>query len=211
MAVYVSIGGKIALLKCMAAKLIIKKYRFSGEHINICMKLQEIREKLGYTNLTKKDCKQAVREWLVGKSADYPIALTLTLKQTLTEQTPFAIRKRSLTKKDAVKLAERFTQKLNREVFGRRGADKKDKSLKYVCVLEGERSNKNLHLHFAIGGLPKSIKLNQFPAIVVAAKSNVEHIDTQHDVQIADSGWMNYILKEVSYKHTDSVLWELFK
>jgi hypothetical protein len=98
---------------------------------------------------------------------------------------------------------------LNREVFGKRGADKFGHSLKYLPVVEGERSNKNLHLHFAIGGLPSYVKFNQFDRLVTNAKLNVENIDTEHKVKLADSGWIEYITKEVGTKDTDNVLWTL--
>lgn len=173
------------------------------------MKLQEIRKRTGYSPQTQNNLKQATRNWLCGMYAQYPIALTLTLKQTITEQTPVGVRKRALTSHDAERLADRFKMKLNRGVFGKRRADKQGMSLKYVCVLEGVRSGKKLHLHIAIGGLPKGVKYNQLPKIVSAAKSQVQNIDEQHDIQIADSGWFEYITKEITTKDTDNILWQL--
>ena len=76
-------------------------------------------------------------------------------------------------------------------------------------VVEGERSCKNLHLHFAIGGLPNYIKFNKFDALVKIAKLQVEHIDAEHKVDICDSGWLEYLTKELGTKDTDNVLWTL--
>jgi hypothetical protein len=94
-------------------------------------------------------------------------------------------------------------------VFGKRAAEKHGKTLKYIVVLEGERSKKNLHLHFSIGGLPPTIRFNQFDGLVKEAKSHVEHVDEQHKTDLADSGWMEYICKELGRKDTDNVLWSI--
>ena len=173
------------------------------------MKLQEIRTRTAYNPLAVPTQKAAIRTWLRGMSKDFPLALTLTLKQTIVETTDRGTYKRKLTRIDCERIAKRFTQKLNREVFGKRGADKFGHSLKYLPIVEGERSNKNLHLHFAIGGLPSHVKFNQFDRLVINAKLNVENIDAEHMVDTADSGWIEYITKEVGTKDTDNVLWTL--
>ncbi len=173
------------------------------------MKLQEIRTRTAYNPLAVPTQKAAIRTWLRGMSKNFPLALTLTLKQTIVETTNRGTYKRKLTRIDCELIAKRFTQKLNREVFGKRGADKFGHSLKYLPIVEGERSNKNLHLHFAIGGLPSHVKFNQFDRLVINAKLNVEHIDAEHMVDTADSGWIEYITKEVGTKDTDNVLWTL--
>jgi hypothetical protein len=174
------------------------------------MKLQEIRTRTAYNPNALPTQKAAVRTWLSGMSKELPLALTLTLKQTIIETTDRGTYKRKITRIDCERIAKRFTQKLNRQVFGKRGADKFGKSLRYLPVVEGERSSKNLHLHFAIGGLPSHVKLNEFDALVTNAKLNVEYIDAEHKVDIADSGWLEYITKEVGTKDTDNILWTLF-
>jgi hypothetical protein len=78
-------------------------------------------------------------------------------------------------------------------------------------VVEGERSNKHLHLHFAIGGLPSHVKFNQFDTLVKQCKDyKLSTLIAQHKVDITDSGWIDYITKEVGTKDTDNVLWTLF-
>ena len=173
------------------------------------MKINEIRQRTAYNPLTSPTQKAATRTWLSGMSKDFPLALTLTLKQTIVETTDRGTYKRKLTRIDCERIAKRFTQKLNREVFGKYAAEKCGKSLKYLPVVEGERSNKNLHLHFAIGGWPSHIMLNQFDRLVTNAKINVEHIDAEHKVDVTDSGWIEYITKELGTKDTDNVLWTL--
>ena len=173
------------------------------------MKLADIRIRTAYNPNALPTQKAATRTWLSGMSNEFPLALTLTLKQTVVETTVNGTYKRKLTRIDCERIAKRFTQKLNREVFGKRMADKFGHTLKYLPIVEGERSGKNLHLHFAIGNLPKHVKFNQFNALVSNAKLHVENIDAEHKVDIADSGWLEYITKEVGTKDTDNVLWTL--
>jgi hypothetical protein len=173
------------------------------------MKIADIRIRTAYDPHAIPTQKAALRTWLGSLSAQFPLALTLTLKQTIVEKTVNGTYRRQITRRDCDLIAKRFTQKLNREVFGKKCADKYGLKLNYLPVVEGERSGKNLHLHFAIGGLPNHIKFNQFDALVKKAKSHVDSIDSQHKVDIADSGWLEYITKEVGAKDTDNVLWSL--
>jgi hypothetical protein len=174
------------------------------------MKLQEIRSRTAYDPNALPTQKAAVRVWLGGMSKEFPLSLTLTLKQTIVEKNDRGVYIRTLKRDDCERIAKRFIQKLNRQVFGKYAADKCGKSLKYLPIVEGERSNKHLHLHFAIGGLPSHVKFNQFDTLVTNAKLQVENIDSEHKVDVTDSGWISYITKEVGTKDTDNVLWTLF-
>jgi hypothetical protein len=173
------------------------------------MKLSDIRERVGYDPAQPQSVKDATRAMLCGRSAQYPYALTLTLKQTLAISTAVGVADRTLRRDDCVRIAKRFQQKLNRQVFGKRAAEMHGKSLRYLVVLEGERSNKHLHLHLAIGGMPRYVKPSLVPAYVSAAKQLVTEIDTQYKLDIADSGWLEYMSKEATRNNCDNVLWEL--
>ena len=174
------------------------------------MKLQDIRARIAYDPNAPPTQKAAVRAWLGAMSRDFPLSLNLTLKQIIVVKNNRGEYRRALKREDCERVTKRFIQKLNRQVFGKYAADKCGKSLKYIPIVEGERSNKHLHLHFAIGGLPSHVKFNQFDKLVTNAKLHVEHIDVQHTVDITDSGWIEYITKEVGTKDTDNVLWTLF-
>ena len=76
-------------------------------------------------------------------------------------------------------------------------------------VIEGERTGKNLHLHIAIGNVPDYVKWSDLDKLVRNAKLRVEELDEQHKVDIVDSGWMEYLTKELGMKDTDNVLWDL--
>ena len=40
-------------------------------------------------------------------------------------------------------------------------------------------------------------------------KFSIKELDEQHKVDITDSGWMEYITKELGMNDTDNVLWDL--
>ena len=174
------------------------------------MKLEEIRRRTAYNPNALPTVKAATRTWVCSMANEFPLALTLTLKQTIVEETPKGTVRRAITKQDCERITQRFQQKLNFAIFGN-AAKRHGKTLKYLPVVEGERSGKHLHLHFAIGNLPKHVRFNQFDALVCEAKKYVEHVDEQHKVDIADSGWLEYITKETATKHSDNVLWQLIK
>jgi hypothetical protein len=174
------------------------------------MKLREIRKRTAYDPNASPTVKTATRTWIQTMANDFPLALTLTLKKSIVEKTPRGTVQRAITKQDCERITQRFQQKLNRAVFGH-AAERHGKTLKYLPVVEGERSEKNLHLHFAIGGLPSHVRFNQFNALVCEAKKHVQHVDEQHKVDLADSGWLEYITKETAAKHCDNVLWQLVK
>ena len=186
-----------------------KKSPFLWFSINTVMKLSDIRQRVGYDAKQPPSVKDATRAMLCSRSAQYPYALTLTLKQTLAISTAAGVTGRALRREDCIRIAKRFQQKLNRQVFGKRAAEVHGKGLRYLVVLEGERSNKHLHLHLAIGGMPRHVKPNLVPACVSAAKQLVAEIDTQYKLDIADSGWLEYMSKEATRNDTDNVLWEL--
>jgi len=173
------------------------------------MKLSEIRQRVGYDAKQPPSVKDATRSMLCSRSAQYPYALTLTLKQTVRTTNSLGSSARTLKREDCVRIAKRFQQKLNRQVFGKRAAEVHGKGLRYLVVLEGERSNKHLHLHLAIGGMPRHVKPNLVPAYVSAAKQLVAELDTQYKLDIADSGWLEYMSKEATRNDADNVLWEL--
>ena len=170
--------------------------------------LAEIRKITAYNPSALPTQKDATRNWLRGMSNDYPIALTLTLKQSWIEKRNSGVVICRLNREHCDNLAKRFTQKLNRAVFGH-SAHRHNKKLNYIIVVEGERSNNNLHLHLAIGNLPSHVKYSQLDQLVTEAKLHMDGIDKQHDIKAADSGWVEYITKEVGRNDTDNVLWQL--
>lgn len=177
--------------------------------LNKNMNLEQIRQKTAYIPNSLPDLKTQTRDWLRGIHKEFPIALTLTLKQSYAIKNNHGIYYKKIDEEDCHRIAKNFTYKLNQQVFGSRGAKKYKKALKYLIAVEGMRSNKHLHLHMAIGHWPEHIKWNQIKALVDNAKIRVCEINEQSDLSIADSGWNEYIVKELSKSNTDSILWDL--
>ena len=172
------------------------------------MNLELIRQKIAFSPNALPTQKQATRTWLNSLHKQYPVALTLTLKQFNLVKNANGAYIQKLDKDEVCRVARHFTQKLNQQVFGN-SAKRYGKTLKYLVVVEGERTGKNLHLHLAIGDLPSHIKFNQIDEFVKNAKLRVAELDEQHRVDVVDSGWMQYITKELGNKDTDNVLWDL--
>lgn len=172
------------------------------------MNLAQIRQKTAFSPNALPTQKVATRDWLRGIHKDYPLALTLTLKQVIEVKNNNGIYYKKIDKDECRQIAKRFTQKLNQQIFGN-SAKRYGKGLIYLIVVEGERSCKNLHLHMAIGQIPEHIKLNAIDGLVKNAKAKVEGIDEQYKVDIVDSGWMEYLTKELGKTDTDNILWDL--
>ncbi len=172
------------------------------------MNLAQIRQKTAYCATAMPTQKQATRTWLNGLHKQYPLALTLTLKQTNLVKNNNGVYIQKLNINEIRRIAKHFTQKLNQQVFGS-SAKRYGKGLKYLVVVEGERTGKNLHLHMAIGDLPSHVKWNEVDGLVRKAKLRIAELDEQHKVDIVDSGWMEYLTKELGMKDTDNILWDL--
>ena len=59
----------------------------------------------------------------------------------------------------------------------------------------------------SLGNFPKDFKLNTLPMLIERAASQCYEVDSQHRETICDSGWIEYITKEVGKKDTDKILW----
>ncbi len=173
------------------------------------MNLYEIRKKTAYDATLVATQKQATRDFLRSIHQQYPLALTLSLKQSISIKNANGVFIEKIDIDACRRIATHFTHKLNQQVFGS-SAKRYGKALKYLVVVEGARTHKNLHLHIAIGNIPAYVKFNNFDVLVRNAKLKVEQIDDQHKLAIAgDSGWMDYITKELGMKDTDNILWDL--
>jgi hypothetical protein len=176
--------------------------------LNKAMDIYEIRKRTAYEPNAATTQKNAVRSWLTSLRSEYQFAVTLTLKQYIDLKLEHGINYKRLVRGDCDRIAQRFIQKLNRQAFGK-AAERYGKALRCLVVVEGERTAKQLHFHLAVGGLPKHYRPNQFTTMVKNAVDLVRELDAQHDVQIMDSGWTDYITKELGRRDTDNVLWHL--
>ncbi len=172
------------------------------------MGIYETRKKTAYEESILPSPKSETQNWLRGMSTDYQFAVTLTIKQSFLVKTERGIYLRKLIRSDCDAIANRFIQKMNRQVFGK-ASERYGKSLRYIPVVQGVRTDKNLHFHFAIGNFPKCYRYNEFPIMLKNSINLVNELDREHDVKIMDSGWIDYFTKELGRKDTDDVLWHL--
>jgi hypothetical protein len=111
-----------------------------------------------------------------------------------------------LSKDDIPYIYERFQHQLNKLVWKNRYARFGEK-LQFIRAWENGNGSKRIHLHAALGNFPKDFKLNTLPMLIERAASQCYEVDTQHKEAICDSGWIEYITKEVGKKDTDKILW----
>lgn len=175
--------------------------------INKGMDIQQIRRITGY-NPHVPTQKTATAGWLAAQSSQYQYAVTLTFVQKLHVSNAHGEYYRTTNREDIEKAVEKFQQKLNLLVF-KNEARRRGRKLSYLPVLEGLRNTKHLHIHMSIGGSPSHILPSEFITLVKKAASLVPLCNQQSDIQIMDSGWMDYMCKEVANTHTDNVLWQL--
>ncbi len=172
------------------------------------MNIQQIRQRTAYNPCAKPTQKTATRNWLGGLAKDYPLSLTLTLNQFWEVRNERGVYLQKINRNECKRIAKQFTHSLNKQIFGN-SAKRHKLGLKYLVVMEGERSCKNLHLHMAIGNIPTHVKWNTFDSLVSTAKKRIVEIATEHKVDVVDSGWVEYITKELGRTDTDNVFWEL--
>jgi len=171
------------------------------------MKLAQIREKVAYLEQPKNDLKMAGRIWAQDQFKG-TVALTLTLKQSVTVVTNCGTYIKRLDREECHKIARRFKKKLNQMVYGN-APRRHQKSLQFLISVEGGAGGLNLHLHMTIGEFPSHIKLNEIEALIIKAKNKIVEINDEYVVKICDSGWSEYVVKKIGKKNTDSILWDL--
>jgi hypothetical protein len=173
------------------------------------MNIEQIREKVGFEANRPITPKERLIPWVGGLGKNYPIALTLTLKQVMTEVRLNGTVIYRINKDHCRQIAKKFIKKLNREACGN-SAKRNHKGLNYIVAVEGNGTSKHYHLHMMIGGIPSHVRFHQMDRLVRNAKSRCEGIDGEYDIQLAgDSGWGEYICKELNKSNTDNILWDL--
>lgn len=83
------------------------------------MHLAHIRQKLAYNPHAQPTAKHSTRTFLASLSNQYPLALTLTLKQYTEVKNANGVYYKQIDKDDVRRIAKHFTHKLNKQVFGR--------------------------------------------------------------------------------------------
>lgn len=170
------------------------------------MNLYDIRQIITNSELDRIDCRSATRSYLASMANDYQVAMTVTLHQKWFDKNGMLKITHFLSSQDLPTICARFEAKLNKLIW-KNGFDRFGKSLKFFKVWEDGYGTKRIHLHYALGNFPKNFKLNTLRHLVEKAARQCYEIDIEHKEVICDSGWLEYITKEVGKKDTDKVLW----
>lgn len=170
------------------------------------MKLFEIRQMIQNSGLDRKDCRTETRQFLGSLAHNYQVALTLTLNQKWFDKCGLLRVPHYLSPNDIPYIYDRFKHQLNKLIWKNRYARCGD-SVRMLKVWEDGRGEKRIHLHAALGNFPKEFKFNTLPLLVEKASNQCYEIDFEHKEEICDSGWIEYITKEVDKDNTDKILW----
>lgn len=170
------------------------------------MTLFEIRQIVQASELNRPNCRTATKQFLNGLSADYQVALTLTLKQKWFDKLGMMKIEHYLKSEDIPYIYDRFQHQLNKLIWKNR-YQRYGHRVRLLRAWEDGQGSKRIHLHAALGNFPTDFRFNKLPSLVEKASKQCFEIDFQHKEEICDSGWIEYITKEVGKRDTDKILW----
>lgn len=170
------------------------------------MLLFEIQQRLKNLGIERTDCKIACREFLPQLISEHNVGVTLTLKKSWYSMNGKMKVIFFLHDANTDLIAKRFMHILNKLIWKNSYKNKKS-CLKTISVVEDGFGKKHTHIHCAIGNFPSDFKFRDLPRLVKKASNECFEIDAQHKEDIADSGWIEYITKEIGKRDTDKVQW----
>ena len=170
------------------------------------MTLFEIRQIIQASELQRPNCRTATRQFLLGLYSDYQVALTLTLHQKWFDKFGMMRIKHYLKVEDIPYIYARFQHQLNKLIWKNRYTRFGEK-VHFLKAWEDGQGEKRIHLHAALGNFPTNFRFNKLPSLIEKASRQCFEIDFQHKEDICDSGWIEYITKEVGKDDTDKILW----
>ncbi len=153
--------------------------------------------------------KDAVRSHLSSLPIHIQFCVTITLKQHREAFDRNGIKYvEKLTSEEAGRVAERFMVRLNERVLKRRFKMFRE-SLFFVPVLESGSKSGRLHLHIAIGNIPKEISWFSMKFPIHKSLSGLDWVDDQVfiDPSPDEKAVGSYLTKTVK-KNSDMILWE---
>jgi predicted RNA-binding protein len=154
------------------------------------------------------------RELLGRYENHFEYAVTLTLKKSITITTTnefgYVTKKRSwLSKTKLCNTTRHFTATLTRYLFGNAAKNKSTRDTArplLLFVVEGQNSDKRVHLHVALGNVPKHKKAD-IAQTIKDAWATCDFAYEQVDVKSIyyATGWTNYITKEIGIVNDDAL------
>lgn len=170
------------------------------------MLLFEIKERLKNLGIERTDCKIACREFLPRLISEHNVGITLTLKSSWYSMNGRMRVIFYLHDANIDLIVKRFFHILNKLIWKNEYKNGKN-NLKSISVVEDGFGKKHTHLHCAVGNFPRNFNFKDLPRLVKKASKECFEIDVQHKEDIADSGWIEYITKEIGKRDTDKVQW----
>lgn len=185
------------------------------------MTISDIRARIATKTSPKITQKQHIREWLASNnSIDFEYGLTLMPKKVFYKHVPKSRRCkdglvfRHLNKNELETASLKFVHILNKLIY-KKSYQRELKKLDIVMTIEGIRSSKDLHTHFALTK-PKTMPIKTYSKLVRKAMElsgdfmiyNDSYIEGKHTLDekyrykldIIDSEWLYYITKELDNK-----------
>lgn len=190
------------------------------------MELENIRQKLKNKGAFNKSIKEVASDWFVHEcETRFQLGLSLMPKKLFFKHV-YDFKKhtgkdiyRHLNKRELETASYRFIDILNKLVY-KKAYKRYNKKLDVVMTIEGEKSFKDLHTHFALTK-PTTMKWNEFARLVRKAlnisgdfeihnpnyKPNKDSLDEKYryKLDITDRYWVYYITKELGKKDLDNL------
>jgi hypothetical protein len=163
----------------------------------------------GSAQESHRTIKDHVREHLSSLPVKIQFCVTITLKQHRVAYDKSGAKYiQKLTEDEAGRVAERFMIRLNERVLKRR-YKQFGESLFFVPVLEAGSKSGRLHLHIAIGNVPRDVSWFAMKHPIHKALDGLEWIDDQVfiDCRPDEQAVGSYLTKTVK-KNSDMILWE---
>ena len=148
--------------------------------------------------MTENDYKlrQAHIDWMLEHADALTHAITLTLKPYCVIPTERGEMRDTLTPIAASRNFHHFLRRLNKSVFGH-AAQRYDKSVVVLPMLEGRRTDKLLHYHCAFG-FPTFLQDAAIDAKVRCAWQQTQFGNEQIKIKrMATTGWLSYMGKDI--------------
>jgi len=168
--------------------------------------LEQIRARLKAQELNKPTYRDVVRDYIPSLLESHQFALTLTLKKSWVVKNGRMDVRVYLSDVSIDNVWRRFLRKLNQLVW-KNEFKNKGIMLSAIGCIENGFGSKNHHIHGALGNFPKDFEFNRLPKLIAKASHECFEIDKQHKEKFSDSGWIDYITKEVNKNNSDKVMW----
>jgi len=186
------------------------------------MSFDQIRQRITKQGLLKRNAKDELVAWLSGKTGDlFTHGLTLIPKKVyykhgrVTRHNKEGIYYRHLNKSELEARTFRFVGILNKLILKSRHT-RFNQRLPVVMTIEGERSLKDLHAHFALNK-PNWMNQKEFSRVVSKAikisndfciedpnfkfeKNNLDE-KYRYKLDLIDDEWMTYITKDLDKRN----------